>query len=49
MISFYMKSPGGFDIEFGCDGLLLDLDAVTTTEITSVSHWGHDFSVGFRD
>ena len=49
MISFYMKSPGGFDIEYGCDGILLDLDAVTTSEITSVSEWGHDFSVGFAD
>lgn len=49
MLSFYMRTPGGFDVEFGCEGLLLDLDSVTTSEITSVSHWGHDFSVGFAD
>ncbi len=48
MISFYLKSPSGFDIEFGCEGMRLDLDHVSPSEITSVSHWGHDFSVGFR-
>lgn len=49
MISFYMKTPSGFDVEFGCGGLRLDLERVSTSEITSVSDWGHDFSVGFRD
>lgn len=48
MVSFYMKTPSGFDVEFGFGGLQLDLDHVSTSEITSVSHWGHDFSVGFR-
>ncbi|MCA9510125.1 MAG: VOC family protein [Myxococcales bacterium] len=48
MVSFYMKSPSGFDIEFGFGGVRLDLDDVSTSEITSVSDWGHDFSVGFR-
>lgn len=49
MVSFYMKTPSGFDVEFGCDGLRLDLEHVATSEITSVSDWGHDFSIGFRD
>jgi 3,4-dihydroxy-9,10-secoandrosta-1,3,5(10)-triene-9,17-dione 4,5-dioxygenase len=49
MVSFYMKSPSGFDVEFGYGGIRLDVGNVTTSEITSVSHWGHDFSVGFRD
>mgnify|MGYP001547844570 CR=1 FL=1 len=49
MVSFYMKSPSGFDIEFGFGGVQLDLDNVSTSEITSVSHLGHDFSVGARD
>lgn len=49
MVSFYMKSPSGFDIEFGCEGIRLDLDNVSTSEITSVSDWGHDFSIGFRN
>ena len=49
MVSFYMKSPSGFDIEYGFGGIRLDPENVTTSEITSVSHWGHDFSVGFRN
>jgi 3,4-dihydroxy-9,10-secoandrosta-1,3,5(10)-triene-9,17-dione 4,5-dioxygenase len=49
MVSFYMKSPAGFDVEFGFGGIQLDLDNVATSEITSVSDWGHDFSVGSRD
>jgi 3,4-dihydroxy-9,10-secoandrosta-1,3,5(10)-triene-9,17-dione 4,5-dioxygenase len=49
MVSFYMKSPSVFDVEFGYGGIQLDVENVTTSEITSVSDWGHDFSVGFRD
>jgi 3,4-dihydroxy-9,10-secoandrosta-1,3,5(10)-triene-9,17-dione 4,5-dioxygenase len=49
MVSFYMKSPSGFDIEFGVGGIRLDLENVSTSEITSVSDWGHDFSIGRRD
>ena len=26
MLSFYMKTPGGFDIEFGCEGLEVEDD-----------------------
>lgn len=49
MVSFYMKSPSGFDIEYGFGGLRLDVGNVSTSEITSVSDWGHDFSIGFRN
>ncbi|MEZ4282783.1 MAG: VOC family protein [Myxococcota bacterium] len=48
MVSFYLKSPSGFDIEFGVGGIRLDLENVSTSEITSVSDWGHDFSIGRR-
>jgi 3,4-dihydroxy-9,10-secoandrosta-1,3,5(10)-triene-9,17-dione 4,5-dioxygenase len=48
MVSFYMKSPSGFDVEYGAEGIRLDLENVSTSEITSVSDWGHDFSIGFR-
>ncbi|HPG24889.1 MAG TPA: VOC family protein [Myxococcota bacterium] len=48
MVSFYMKTPSGFDIEYGFGGVRLDVGCVSTSEITSVSDWGHDFSVGFR-
>ncbi|MGH8382849.1 VOC family protein [Pseudomonas sp.] len=46
MVSFYMKTPSGFDLEYGCDGLVVDWDLHTPFESTVVSHWGHDFSVG---
>ncbi|MDB5984659.1 MAG: 2,3-dihydroxybiphenyl,2-dioxygenase [Pseudomonas sp.] len=46
MTSFYMKTPSGFDLEYGSDGLVVDWQQHTPFESTVVSHWGHDFSVG---
>ncbi|GAA2055099.1 iron-dependent extradiol dioxygenase HsaC [Williamsia deligens] len=48
MLSFYMKTPGGFDIEFGCEGRTVDDSAWVARESTAVSLWGHDFSVGLK-
>ena len=48
MLSFYMKTPGGFDVEFGCEGRQVDDDSWIARESTAVSLWGHDFSVGVR-
>jgi 3,4-dihydroxy-9,10-secoandrosta-1,3,5(10)-triene-9,17-dione 4,5-dioxygenase len=48
MLSFYMKTPGGFDVEFGCEGRTVDDDRWIARESTAVSLWGHDFSVGAR-
>ncbi|WP_410620316.1 iron-dependent extradiol dioxygenase HsaC [Amycolatopsis sp. cmx-8-4] len=48
MLSFYMKTPGGFDIEFGCEGRQVDDENWIARESTAVSLWGHDFSVGAR-
>ena len=48
MISFYMKTPGGFDLEYGYGGLTVDWEQHTVFEATRVSLWGHDFSVGYR-
>ena len=48
MLSFYMKTPGGFDVEFGCEGRQVDDDNWIARESTAVSLWGHDFSVGQR-
>lgn len=47
MTSFYFASPGGFAIEYGFGGRTLDWSKHTVFESTSVSLWGHDFSVGF--
>ena len=46
MISFYMRTPSNFDIEFGCGGAVVDWREHVVHEFTRVSLWGHDFSVG---
>jgi 3,4-dihydroxy-9,10-secoandrosta-1,3,5(10)-triene-9,17-dione 4,5-dioxygenase len=46
MLSFYMKTPGGFDVEFGTEGRTVDDDDWIARESTAVSLWGHDFSIG---
>ena len=48
MLSFYMKTPGGFDVEFGCEGRQVDDEDWIARESTAVSLWGHDFSVGVQ-
>jgi len=48
MISFYMKTPSGFDVEVGTGGAQVDWERHVTHEFTAVSLWGHDFSVGHR-
>lgn len=46
MLSFYMKTPGGFDIEFGCEGRQVEDESWIARESTAVSLWGHDFTLG---
>ncbi|MGA9276189.1 VOC family protein [Ilumatobacter sp.] len=41
MVSFYSRSPSGFDVEFGCGGLLVDDATWTVAQITQPSFWGH--------
>lgn len=41
MVSFYSRSPSGFDVEFGFGGLLVDEATWTVTQITAPSFWGH--------
>lgn len=48
MTSFYVMTPGGFALEYGWGGMILDPDTWETTKSTKVSEWGHDFSVGFQ-
>ena len=43
MISVYAASPGGFAIEYGCDGVQLDWDNYKPTESSVPSLWGHDW------
>jgi 3,4-dihydroxy-9,10-secoandrosta-1,3,5(10)-triene-9,17-dione 4,5-dioxygenase len=44
MVSFYVRAPGGWDIEFGTDGLRVDEKYYTAEEITADSYWGHDWA-----
>ena len=46
MVSFYVKTPGGFDIEYGTDGLLVDGATWVSRETTAISQWGHQWAVG---
>jgi 3,4-dihydroxy-9,10-secoandrosta-1,3,5(10)-triene-9,17-dione 4,5-dioxygenase len=43
MVSFYMKTPGGFQMEFGAGGSVKDWSNYTVFESTRGSHWGHKF------
>ncbi len=44
MLSFYVRSPSGFDIEYGCHGLLIDPAAWVPTTSLPVSDWGHQWA-----
>ena len=41
MVSFYARTPGGFDIEYGTDGRLVDDATWVSRETTAISLWGH--------
>lgn len=45
MLSFYMATPAGFAMEFGCDGLQMDWEGYTPTVSALPSIWGHKFEV----
>jgi 3,4-dihydroxy-9,10-secoandrosta-1,3,5(10)-triene-9,17-dione 4,5-dioxygenase len=50
MVSFYMRSPGGFDIEYGAEGRTIDdWSHYAIFESTATSYWGHDFSIAQTD
>ncbi len=44
MVSFYVRTPSGFDIEYGTDGMLVDDATWVTRETTAISLWGHRFA-----
>lgn len=46
MVSFYVQTPGGFDIEYGIGGLIVDDATWVSRESTAVSLWGHVFGAG---
>ncbi len=44
MVSFYVRAPGGWDLEYGYEGMRVDETYYTAEEITADSYWGHDWS-----
>ncbi len=46
MASFYVATPGEFDIEYGTDGRLVDDATWVSRETTAISLWGHRFAAG---
>jgi 2,3-dihydroxybiphenyl 1,2-dioxygenase len=43
MVSFYVRAPGDWDLEFGTDGMRVDETYYTAEEITADSYWGHQW------
>lgn len=41
MVSFYVRAPGDWDVEFGTQGMRVHEDSYTAEEITADSYWGH--------
>jgi 3,4-dihydroxy-9,10-secoandrosta-1,3,5(10)-triene-9,17-dione 4,5-dioxygenase len=44
MTSFYMRTPSGFDMEIGSDGLVIDPSNWKVTSCDSPSEWGHEWA-----
>lgn len=44
MVSFYVRAPGGWDIEFGTAGWRVEGHHYSSEEISADSYWGHDWS-----
>jgi 3,4-dihydroxy-9,10-secoandrosta-1,3,5(10)-triene-9,17-dione 4,5-dioxygenase len=44
MVSFYVQTPGGFDLEFGCGGLQPDWRSWVPTYSLIPDLWGHKWS-----
>jgi 2,3-dihydroxybiphenyl 1,2-dioxygenase len=44
MLSFYMRTPSGFELEYGFGGVLIDDDTWSTDLLGRPSIWGHKLS-----
>ncbi|MBB4855742.1 3,4-dihydroxy-9,10-secoandrosta-1,3,5(10)-triene-9,17-dione 4,5-dioxygenase [Mycobacteroides chelonae] len=42
MLSFYMRSPAGFEVEIGCDPQVIDDNTWVAKEFAGADLWGHD-------
>ncbi len=46
MTSFYMRTPSGFDVEYGCGGIRPDWKTFTPTISLKEDEWGHHWNFG---
>lgn len=42
-VGFYVRTPGGFDLEIGCDSLVINPAQWEVTNHTGISIWGHEW------
>ncbi len=43
-VGFYVQTPGGFDLEIGCDSLVIDPTSWEVTRHEEISKWGHEWA-----
>ena len=43
-VGFYVQTPGGFDLEIGCDSLVIDPADWQVTRHEGISIWGHEWA-----
>ncbi len=43
-VGFYVQSPSGFDLEIGCDSLVIDPATWNVTKHEGLSIWGHEWA-----
>jgi len=43
-VGFYVRTPSGFDLEIGCDSLVIDPASWQVTCHTGISIWGHEWA-----
>jgi 3,4-dihydroxy-9,10-secoandrosta-1,3,5(10)-triene-9,17-dione 4,5-dioxygenase len=43
-VGFYVQTPGGFDLEIGCDSLVIDPESWEVTKHIGISIWGHEWA-----
>ena len=46
MVSFYVRTPGGFDVEYGTGGIRPDWNTFTPTISLKEDEWGHHWNHG---
>lgn len=43
-VGFYVQTPSGFDLEIGCDSLIIDPASWAVTQHVGISIWGHEWA-----